>query len=120
LMRVRLYITDTVNHEDQPGIFDDQEILAFLTANGGNEFEAGALAYETWARSRARLAKSMARDNFRTERHAIDHLMEAARKLREAGALAASGGTGWQTGSIITSGEHLDYYRVPWPRAGGW
>ena len=84
LARVRLLCTDCVNTSDQPAIFADEELNTFLDLKDDDVYEAGAMAYETWARSRGRIALIMQRDGFTSQRHAIQHLLAAAENLRNA------------------------------------
>jgi hypothetical protein len=110
LCRVRLLVTDTVNTDDQPAIFDDEEILAYLQLAGGNEYEAGAQLYECWARSRGRIAILMKTPSYTTQRQAISVLLGAAQNLRDAQFRIL------QTGDISSpSGmDYLNEFRPTW------
>ena len=116
LAKTRLLIGDTVNTVDQPGIFDDYEVALFL-ADGGNDcYAAGALAYEAWARSRARIALAMERDGFKTQREAVKSLLAAASSLRsQAGGTSGAASGALQTGTITSSDQqYLDEMRPQW------
>lgn len=84
LATVRLLLTDAVNTDDQPAIFTDAEINAFLTLAQSDVWEAAAIGYETWARSRGRLAVRIATSTIKSDRHHINELMAAAANLRQA------------------------------------
>jgi len=110
LATVRLLLTDCVDTDDQPAIFQDEEIVAFLALADEDVHEAAALGYENWARSRGRIAKMLKTSTITSERHAIETLMGAAQKIRD----AALRGT-LKTGEIATSSQHyLAEFRPDW------
>ncbi len=117
--RVRLLIADSVNTSDQPAIFDDAEVDAFLSLGADDIYEAGAMAFETWARSRSRVAKYMQQSGTSTQRQAILDLLAAAQNLRDTPLkLEAAGGI--QTGEVTSgAGEYLDETKAVWITADG-
>lgn len=84
LAQTRLYCTDVANTSDTPNIFADEEINAFLAVTGQDPFQAAAMAFETWARSRGRVALLMKRDGFMVHREAVRWLLAAAETIRQA------------------------------------
>jgi hypothetical protein len=79
--RIRLLIGDTEQNEAS---FSDEELAAFLDMAGDSLKEAGAIAYETWARNQAKIARVMEERGFRNEREAISALLAAADAIRNA------------------------------------
>jgi len=105
--QVRLLIADT---DYSVYLFEDAEISAFLTMAQGSAFLAAATAYETLARSRAKLAKVISQNSFRTEKHATAEFLALANQLRNANLYTLT------TADINagSSGEYLDSYRPTW------
>src|SRR5690349_19775731 len=80
--KVRLLCTD--NDSTAP-VFDDSEIDVFLELAPANVFAAAALACETWARSRSKLAQQVRNaDGTTSQRYSMAELLALARSLREA------------------------------------
>lgn len=110
LATARLLLCDVVDTDDQPAIYQDEEIVAFLTLAENDVHEAAALAYENWARSRGRIAKMLKTSTITSERHAIETLMMAAQKIRD----AKLRGT-LKTGDLATDDQHfLAEFRPDW------
>lgn len=110
LATTRLLLCDVVDTDDQPAIYQDEEIVAFLSLADSDVHEAAALAYENWARSRARIAKMLKTSTITSERHAIETLMMAAQKIRD----AKLRGT-LKTGELATPDQHfLSEFRPDW------
>lgn len=105
--RVRLLISDTDSNNP---LFDDSEIDAFLSLGANDVYDAGAIAFETVARSRAKLLKAMQMAPFRSEQHAIKDMLEAAESLRQAKMKLG----GIQVGAIETTDEHFESHRPEW------
>jgi hypothetical protein len=84
---IRLLIGDTEQNEAS---FSDEGLQAFLTRTGSVK-EAAAIAYETWARNQAKIAKVMEERDFRNEREAITALLEAANAIRNSNIGTTSG-----------------------------
>lgn len=107
--KVRALCTDT---DSTNYTFNDAEIDAFIALQPANLFVAAALAAETWARTRAKLAVSMVNsDHSSITRPSMTDLLALARSLREA-ALSGSLVTGtWDTAA---PNELLDSYREEW------
>lgn len=100
--RVRLLIGDT--SEDEP-IFWDEEINTFLSLTGDNLREAAALAYETWARDRAKLDLMMRQQGISSQREASSQLLQLAQAIR-ASVLGAGGGI-----AVASMTANGDYYK---------
>lgn len=105
--QVRLLIADT---DATNYLFEDAELSAFLTMASQSVNLAAATAYETLARSRAKLAKVISQNSFRTEKHASAEFLALAERLRNGNLYTL------QTAEINTgnSGEYLDEYRPEW------
>lgn len=84
---IRLLIGDTEQDEVS---FSDESLQAFLTRTGSVK-EAAAVAYETWARNQAKIAKVMVEKDFRNERDAIADLLKAAAAIRASNLGTTSG-----------------------------
>ena len=107
--KVRALCTDT---DSTNYTFNDAEIDAFIELAPANLFAAAALAAETWARTRSKLAVVMRNaDGSSTERSRMNELLVLARSLREA---ALSGGLVSGAISASTPNELLDSYRPEW------
>jgi hypothetical protein len=112
--KVRLLCTDS---DSTSSVFDDSEIDVFLAlgaaASGpANLFIAAALACETWARSRSKLAVRMRQaDGSVTQRYLMEELLALAKSLREA---ALSGAIVTDTFATATPNELLDSFRPEW------
>jgi hypothetical protein len=111
--KVRLLCTDS---DSANPVFDDSEIDVFIALAPANLFIAAALACETWARSRSKLALSMRQaDGSVTMRYSMAELLALAGSLR---AMALSGELTVDSWSTATPGELLDSYRPQWRGAG--
>jgi hypothetical protein len=107
--KVRALCTDT---DSTSYTFNDAEIDAFIELAPANLFVAAALAAETWARTRAKLAIGMrSADGSSTDRSRMSELLALGKSLREA---ALSGGLVTGTISAATPSELLDSYRPEW------
>jgi hypothetical protein len=107
--KVRALCTDT---DSTNYTFNDAEIDAFIELAPANLFAAAALAAETWARTRAKLAISMRNsDGSSTVRSRMTELLALAKSLREA---ALNGGLVTAAISAATPNELLDSYRPEW------
>lgn len=115
LARTRLLLTDTADTEKAPCIFFDAEVEYFLTLADDDPIIAAAIGYETWARSRGKLARVLetgvlGTSRFKAEQQAMRDLLDAAKNLRDSklrGSLQTA---------LITSDDQdfLDEYRPQW------
>lgn len=107
--KVRLLCTDS---DSTAPVFDDSEIDVFLALAPSGVFAAAALACETWARSRSKLAQQVRNaDGTTSQRYSMAELLALAKSLREA---ALSGALVTDTLSITSPNELLDSYRPEW------
>ena len=117
LAQTRLLLTDTTDTPEIPCIFCDDEINYFLGQAGDDPVIAAAIGYETWARSRGRLARVLetgvlGTSRFKSEQQAMKDLLDAARNLRD----SKLRGT-LQTGLISSDNQgYLDEFRPEWRR----
>lgn len=107
--QVRLLITDT-SQEDAS--FDDTEIAAFLLLGRQNIYEAAALAYETWARSRPKLDLMVKVGTVQTQQEGSEAMLALAAAIRKAKPRAS--GT---VGLVAADGGIAAYFRTgrSWP-----
>lgn len=103
--KVRLLAADT-NVAD--AVWDDDEISAFLTLANGSVYGAAALAIRSLAADRAKLAKRIEREGYKSEQFALDELAKLADSLEE----AALKSGGLVVVDILEAGNGDDYFNV--------
>lgn len=86
-------------------IFWDEEIDKALEMAGGNTREAAALAYETWARNRAKLDLMMRQQGISSQREASSQLLQLAAAIRTS-QIGPAGGV-----SVAAMTADCDYYK---------
>jgi hypothetical protein len=107
--KVRLLTTDA---NSTSYTFEDAEIDAFIAMAPANLYVAAALAVETWARTRAKIATTTRNsDGSAVVRPSMSELLRLAKSLRE---FALSGALVTDTWDISTPNELLDSYRPEW------
>lgn len=101
---VRLLIGDT---SQDAASFSDAQIDRFLTLCANNVAQAGALAFESWARGRTKASLLYRDGEVQSTREGTKALLDAAKALRTAPMGTAAGMQAVKVGSITADG---DYY----------
>jgi hypothetical protein len=83
LALTRLLAADTVDTADQPAIYQDAEVNAYLALAGSDPYEAAAQMWEGIAASRARIGLMMSQQGITIQRHALAHITAMAQRLRD-------------------------------------